>query len=81
VLITDDLTMQAITDHFGVEQAALLALQAGEDVVMYSGSMDVAVRTLAVLVAAVQQGKLSQAQVDQSVHRVLALKGRSGLAG
>ena len=81
VLITDDLTMQAITDHFGVEQAALLALQAGEDIVMYSGSMDVAVRTLAVLVSAVQQGKLSQAQVDQSVHRVLALKGRSGLAG
>lgn len=81
VLITDDLTMQAITDHFGVEQAALLALQAGEDIVMYSGSMNVAVRTLGVLVAAVQQGKLSQAQVDQSVHRVLALKGRSGLAG
>lgn len=80
VLITDDLSMQAITDHFGVQQAALLALQAGEDVVMYSGSMDVAVQTLGFLVSAVQQGKLSQAQVDQSVHRVLALKARSGLA-
>lgn len=81
VMITDDLGMQAITDHFGVPQAALLALQAGEDIVMYSGSMDVAVQTLGSLVAAVQQGKLSEAQVDQSVQRVLALKARSGLAG
>jgi beta-N-acetylhexosaminidase len=80
VLITDDLTMQAITDHFGVQQAALLALQAGEDIVMYSGSMDVAVQTLGYLVAAVQQGKLPATQVDQSVRRVLALKARHGLA-
>jgi beta-N-acetylhexosaminidase len=80
VLITDDLIMQAITDRFGVEQAALLALQAGQDVVMYSGSMDVAVRTLGFLVTAVQQGKLPAAQVDQSVRRVLALKSRHGLA-
>ena len=34
VIITDDMEMQAITDHFSKEKAALIALDAGADVLV-----------------------------------------------
>ncbi|MDR3658886.1 MAG: glycoside hydrolase family 3 N-terminal domain-containing protein [Mycobacterium sp.] len=75
VVFTDDLTgMAAISQHYGVADAALKAMQAGADIALWvttDGIPDV----LDKLEAAVQSGQLDQAKVDQSVLRVAAMKG------
>ena len=35
IIVTDDMEMQAITDHFGIDQAPVLALNAGCDLLIY----------------------------------------------
>ena len=78
VVITDDMNMQAITGQYGFEQAAVLAVQAGADLLAYGNNLvydpDVAQRAIAALKSAVDQGQLTEARIAQSYNRILALK-------
>ena len=78
VVITDDMNMQAITGEYGFEQAAVLAIQAGADLLAYGNNLvydpDVAQRAIAALKSAVDQGELTEARIAQSYNRILALK-------
>jgi beta-N-acetylhexosaminidase len=82
VVITDDMNMQAITSQYGFEQAAVLAVQAGADLLAYGNNLiydpDVAQRAIEALVVAVEHGKLTEERIQQSYRRVLALKGKLG---
>jgi beta-N-acetylhexosaminidase len=84
VVITDDMNMGAITAQYGFEQAAVLAVQAGADILAYGNNLvydpNVAERAIAALLAAVERGELSEARIDESHRRVMALKGRRGEA-
>lgn len=74
VVMTDDLAdMASITDRAGPGDAAVRALAAGVDVVLFAG-VDVAA-LLDRLEAAVAAGELDEEAVDASVARTLALKG------
>ena len=75
VIITDDLVMQAITDAFGAEEAAVLAVEAGNDLLC---STEYAVQYEAVLRAA-KEGRLSMELIDSAVMRVLRWKQTLGL--
>ena len=75
VLITDDLVMQAITDSYSAEEAAVLAVLAGNDLLC---STEYAVQYEAVL-EAVQSGRISMEQLDASVLRILSWKKDLGL--
>jgi beta-N-acetylhexosaminidase len=79
IIITDDLMMGAIVQHYTAPQAAVIALQAGADMVMLAGSVELAQQAVGKVLEALQAGQLSQAQIDRSVRRVLALKARYGL--
>lgn len=78
VVITDDMNMQAITGQYGFEQAAVLAVQAGADLLAYGNNLaydpNVAQRAVAALSAAVKQGQLTEARIAQSYQRMLVLK-------
>lgn len=75
VAFTDDISsMQAISDQYGVPEAALKALQAGADVALWVTTAEVPA-VLDRLEAAVNSGELSSAQVDAAVRRVVAMKG------
>jgi beta-N-acetylhexosaminidase len=80
VVITDDMNMGAITAQYGFEQAAVLAVQAGADILAYGNNLiydpAVAERSIAALLAAVERGELSEERIDESYRRVMALKGR-----
>ena len=79
VVFTDDLTMGAITEHYGLDEAAVLALEAGCDVLLVCHNEgDLALARQAVL-DAVASGRLSEERIDQSVYRILSLKGAYGL--
>ena len=75
VVITDDLVMDGIRHFTGDEEAAVLAVQAGNDLLCCT---DFETQIPAVL-DAVQNGTISEARIDQSVRRVLELKMELGL--
>jgi hypothetical protein len=79
LVLTDELKMGAISTYWGAEEAALLALQAGVDVVLADW---VGVEQLSVfnsLVRACRAGQLAPGRLEQSVTRVLMVKLRYGL--
>ena len=75
VAITDALEMGALKDYGGGE-AALLALEAGVDLLLCPEDPPALVNYLA---AAVAEGKLSEERVDESVLRVLSMKEARGM--
>jgi len=75
VIVTDDLVMQAITDQYGDEEAAVLAVLAGNDLLC---SSEYAVQYCAVL-DAVNAGRIPLDQVTASVARILRWKYELGL--
>ena len=75
VIVTDDLVMQAITDAYDPEEAAILAVLAGNDLLC---SSEYQVQYPAVL-EAVQSGRISMEQLDASVMRILQWKKELGL--
>ena len=77
LVLTDDLSMAAVTNLTTEPEAAELAIAAGADVALV-GDLDVAERTRARLVDAITTGRLPEGQVVDSVRRVLRVKGVSG---
>lgn len=72
---TDDLSsMNAISDHYGVPEAVLKAVQAGADVALWVTTAEVPA-VLDRLEAAVESGELSEARVDEALRRTVAMKG------
>lgn len=75
VVMTDDLVMQAITDYTGDADAAVLAVQAGNDMLI---SSDFITQYNAVLTA-VQDGTISENTIRDAAVRVLRWKIQLGL--
>ena len=76
LVYTDSLSMEAVTKLVSPGDAAVRALQAGNDIVLHSPDDAAAV---AGIKAAVQNGTLAIAQIDASVRRVLTMKAKLGL--
>jgi beta-N-acetylhexosaminidase len=74
VVITDCMEMKGIRDHYGLGEAAVMAIEAGVDILAacHTPERQEAVRNA--LLDAVRSGRLSEARVDRSVERILACK-------
>ena len=77
LIYTDSMSMFAISQNVPPDRAAALAVKAGADQVLHSPDDDAAFRGIKAAVAA---GEISEAQITQSVERVLAAKARAGLS-
>jgi len=66
LVVTDALMMEAISASYGPGEAAVLALEAGADLVLMPADADAAI---AALVAAVQSGRLSRERLEASAQR------------
>jgi len=73
IIISDDLEMSAITDHYGAEDTPRLALQAGCDLLIYR-SEKTARAAHESLVKALESGKLAPEIVLESIARSRLLK-------
>jgi beta-glucosidase len=71
LIVTDALVMQAITRHYGAEEAAILALAAGADILLMPVDPH---RTIAAIDQAIQTGRLSQARVHAALERIWQAK-------
>lgn len=73
--ITDDLGMRALSTRSSPERSAVSALAAGADLLMLT-DMRLAPRVRDSIVAAVEEGRLPEARLDEAAGRVLELKRR-----
>ncbi len=74
VVLTDALYMQGITQKWSMYQAAVMALNAGNDMILGPTGADQMLATINALKAALQDGTLSKARVDEAATRIIALK-------
>jgi beta-glucosidase-like glycosyl hydrolase len=75
LVVSDAMDMGGITEHFDAGEAAIRAIEAGQDQVLMSPNVDAAI---AAVKAAVKSGRLSEARIDQSVRRILDAKAFAG---
>ncbi|XLZ72657.1 glycoside hydrolase family 3 protein [Massilia sp. SR12] len=73
VIITDGMDMHAIAGRYGVGNAAVRALVAGADMVMALGTTETQNETLDAIAAALAEGALTHAAVDERLARLDAL--------
>ncbi|QYR23134.1 glycoside hydrolase family 3 protein [Paenibacillus sp. sptzw28] len=78
VITTDCLEMNAIDKFYGPERGAVMALQAGADMVLVSHTPSKQRAALEAVAAAVERGELSEQRIDASVERIMRLKKKRG---
>lgn len=74
VVVTDDLTMEAITDNYDIGEAALQSVKAGGDLMLVAHDYDSVQKVFDTLKEAVENGELSEERIDESVERIQNLK-------
>ena len=80
VVISDDLEMGAIRDHFTLEQTVTMAVRAGIDVLLFSNTAkyraSLGQEILDILLAEAETDPAFAARIAESYARIVALKGR-----
>ncbi len=78
VIVTDDMQMRAITDHYGFEEAVTLGVNAGVDLFIIGGNIkrenyNVVDKFISIIEQGIASGKISMEALDAAVARVEAL--------
>lgn len=76
LIMTDDLEMEAVEAKFSTAEAALRAVEAGSDLILIAHSYQKQKSALEALLKAVKSGRINEKRIDQSVKRILKLKGK-----
>lgn len=83
VIISDDMEMKAISDHYGLENSLPSAIEAGVDLLCLGNNLsydpDIAGKAIDLMARAVESGRIPETRIDESWQRVLALKRKTGM--
>jgi beta-N-acetylhexosaminidase len=81
LVMTDAMDMAAIAANFSIPDAALMAVDAGVDMLVMGPNMSVPTQIASMqrIIDAVNNGELSEAELDERVRRVLTLKAQYGI--
>lgn len=74
VIITDDMTMGAIVEHFDIGKAAVESVKAGSDIILVGHGYDNVDKIQSALKSAIEKGEISQQRINESVERIIKLK-------
>lgn len=74
VIITDDMTMNAIVNNYDIGYSAVEAVKAGNDIVMVAHNYNNVKTAVDTLLQAVRKGEISEERINSSVIRILSLK-------
>lgn len=74
VVLTDALYMQGIAKTWDQNTAAIMALQAGNDMLLGANGSQQTISMINAIKQALKDGRLSKARIDESVTRIIALK-------
>jgi beta-N-acetylhexosaminidase len=70
VLISDDMEMKAIGEHFGIEDATVRSVNAGIDMLAICHSQELQNRAIDALIHAVEKGDVARERIEQSNARL-----------
>ena len=76
VIFTDAMNMRGIAAHYPEGEAAVRAVKAGADIVLYPPSVE---QAFVALKRAVESGEIKESRIDESVRRILTAKAKVGL--
>lgn len=81
IIMTDAMDMDAIDTNYSPEEAAVLAVQAGIDLLAIGANAGEGIqdRAMQAIVDAVNAGEIEEARIDESVRRILSEKQRYGV--
>ena len=78
VIVSDDMQMRAITEHYGLAEAIVMAVEAGVDILVFGNNLDfdpeIVPKAIDILVKAVEDGRLSAERIAASYQRIQAAK-------
>jgi beta-N-acetylhexosaminidase len=79
VIFSDDMHMKAITDEYGMEDAIEKAINAGVDVLMFSGNITgvgsaTADHVMNIILKLIKNGKVSEKSINASYDRIMRMK-------
>lgn len=72
IVVSDALNMGAIADYYGAGEAALMAVDAGADILLEPADFYTAYNAV---VNAVESGDIKEERIDESVRKILEVKG------
>ena len=78
VIVSDDMQMRAITEHYGLAEAIVMAVEAGVDILVFGNNLDydpeIVPKAIDILVKAVEDGRLSAERIAASYRRIQIAK-------
>ncbi len=80
IIISDDMHMGAIAQHYGLETAIEKAINAGVDILMFSNNSrdfydaEAAPKAVAIIKKLLKEGKITEVQIDNSYQKIKKLK-------
>jgi beta-N-acetylhexosaminidase len=80
LIITDGLSMKGVTSLYSLQDACILALEAGADILLATGETpDAEDAMVEAVITAVRTGRISIERIEESVIRILKVKQKYGL--
>lgn len=83
VILSDDMQMEAIRAHYGLEKAIEMAILAGVDILGFANNSvydeDIVPKAHGIIKNLVQEGRISEERIKESYLRIRALKSSSAL--
>ncbi len=80
IIITDDMQMKAITDHYGLEQSITMAINAGADMLIFGNQLSDKFQDpeeiIDIIEYQVQTGKIKRDRIEESYGRIVSFKER-----
>lgn len=74
IIFSDDMEMKAITDNYGLEEAAVLAIKAGCDCLILRGDHGFPIKQIEAIIKAVEDKRISKEQLEMSAARIMSCK-------
>lgn len=78
VIVTDDMQMKAISDSYGLEEALVLTINAGADMLIFSNNLSVELQDpeqlIDIIEAKVLAGAISPKRIAEAYQHIIALK-------
>lgn len=82
LVISDDMQMQAISDHYGLEKAISLSINAGLDMIMFANTLPdtskyvTAQQVHGIIKRLVERGEIPRSRIDEAYRHVQAYKSK-----
>jgi len=74
IVFSDDMEMKAISEHYGADEAAVLAIKAGCDVLIYRGDLGLPTGPMEAVIRAVEEKRIPLEHIEKAVQRISAAK-------